>query len=547
MKKGKIRQSISIFMAVALCFGAFWNVPGTVYAAEAENAIEKTVNQAYLSLPSSWSETVYCYAYDSETEKINNGEWPGVKMEKDDVTGYFVYEIPENIEKPRVIFYNSDVNRYPADMEKGFLFETDGKWLFKDNKWEKYQLPVQISFAEESVSYRYDGAEKKPAVIVTEGTKTLTENTEYKLRYENNINACADGVGEEEMPAVIVTGIGAYADRMPVNNRLTFFIEKAEKPGNAPADTMKLPEGTAVKDVPLPEDWEWVQSDLGKNIHENQTIVATAVYHGTDRENYKAVTVTVQLTGNPCEHIGGTATCISGAECEKCGRVYGEIDSTNHKNITIRNQKEADSTQDGYTGDTVCIDCGTVISYGKLIPKTGGGDEILEAGEIVTDTASKAVYKITRTGSKGNTVEYVAPAGNAAVVKIPETILVKGNYCKVTAIGDGAFLNNKTLKMLEMSDSIQTIGKKAFYKCSRLTRIKISSSVNKIGSKAFFGCRNLKKIVIATNSLTNKSIGSKAFKGIAAKAVIQVPKKKLSAYKKILRKKGVGTKVKIRK
>lgn len=33
--------------------------------------VDKVVNKAYLSLPSGWSEPVYCYAYDSATEKIN--------------------------------------------------------------------------------------------------------------------------------------------------------------------------------------------------------------------------------------------------------------------------------------------------------------------------------------------------------------------------------------------------------------------------------------------------------------------------------------------
>ena len=103
--------------------------------------VDKVVNKAYLSLPSGWSEPVKCYAYDSATEKINN-VWPGVEMTKDSATGYYVYEIPENIEKPRVIFYSSDTNRYPADFEDGLLFETDGSYLYKDKKWEKYTPPV---------------------------------------------------------------------------------------------------------------------------------------------------------------------------------------------------------------------------------------------------------------------------------------------------------------------------------------------------------------------------------------------------------------------
>ena len=40
-------------------------------------------------------------------------------MTKDETTGYYVYEIPNSIESPKVIFYCSDSNRYPGDMEPG--------------------------------------------------------------------------------------------------------------------------------------------------------------------------------------------------------------------------------------------------------------------------------------------------------------------------------------------------------------------------------------------------------------------------------------------
>ena len=104
--------------------------------------VEQTGNVAYLSLPSGWGSPVYCYAYDSATGKINNGTWPGQKMKKDSETGYYVYEVPENIEKPRVIFYNSDSNRTPGSMEDGYLLEEEGSYLYKDGKWSQYTAPV---------------------------------------------------------------------------------------------------------------------------------------------------------------------------------------------------------------------------------------------------------------------------------------------------------------------------------------------------------------------------------------------------------------------
>ena len=98
---------------------------------------ELTGNVAYLKLPSGWSEPVKCYAYDASAKDVNNG-WPGVAMTKDTATGLFKYEIPEEYKEPRVIFYSSAENRYPADQQPGLAFETQGSWKYEDGKWAEY-------------------------------------------------------------------------------------------------------------------------------------------------------------------------------------------------------------------------------------------------------------------------------------------------------------------------------------------------------------------------------------------------------------------------
>ena len=58
-------------------------------------------------------------------------------------------------------------------------------------------------------------------------------------------------------------------------------------------------------------------------------------------------------------HSGGTATCIHKAICSVCGAEYGELDPNNHAGKTeVRNAKAATCTENGYTGDTYCMDCG---------------------------------------------------------------------------------------------------------------------------------------------------------------------------------------------
>lgn len=269
-------------------------------------------------------------------------------------------------------------------------------------------------------------------------------------------------------------------------------------------------------------------------------------------------------------HTGGKATCSSQAICDRCKKPYGSFGNT-HIWDAGKVTKAPTATEDGIKTYT-CTECRTE-TRAEVIPKLGAGTETgggLKAGDIVTDTASNAAYKVTRADASGKTVEFTAPAEDVKTVKIPKEIVIKGNAYQVTSIADNAFRNNKTiqtvkigssvkiigksafsgcsgLKKVTLSSSTATIGNNAFYKCTKLTSITIPSKVSRIGSKAFYGCKKLKKITIKTTKLTSKKVGSKAFKGIAAKAVIKVPKKKLTAYKKLLKSKGVGTKAKIKK
>lgn len=71
------------------------------------------------------------------------------------------------------------------------------------------------------------------------------------------------------------------------------------------------------------------------------------------------------------DHTPGTAaTCKAPANCSICGQSYGEKNPSNHAGGTeVRNQKEATTTTEGYTGDTYCLGCGEKIASGTVIPK----------------------------------------------------------------------------------------------------------------------------------------------------------------------------------
>lgn len=117
----------------------------------------------------------------------------------------------------------------------------------------------------------------------------------------------------------------------------------------------------------------------------------------------------------------------------------------------------------------------------------------------------------------------------------------------VKTIGANAFYGCTKLTMVNISDKskLTTIGNNAFYNCKTLTTITIPKKVKTIGTKAFYNCKKLQTINVKSTAL--KKIGKNAFKGIHKKAIINVPKKKYSKYKKLFKGKGQKKSVKMKK
>ncbi|MBQ3599578.1 MAG: leucine-rich repeat protein [Lachnospiraceae bacterium] len=148
---------------------------------------------------------------------------------------------------------------------------------------------------------------------------------------------------------------------------------------------------------------------------------------------------------------------------------------------------------------------------------------VVKKGSVYSHGASNGKYRVTKVNKTDTTgtVAFIKPIKKTkTAVNIPATITIDKCKFKVTVIEKNAFANNKKLK-----------------------KVVIGKNITKIKANAFKGCKNLSKITIRTTALTKKSIGKNAFKGIYAKATIQVPKKKLARYKKWLKAVGVGKKV----
>ena len=198
------------------------------------------------------------------------------------------------------------------------------------------------------------------------------------------------------------------------------------------------------------------------------------------------------INANVCNLSGGLyATGDKGANTV-CGAVLGKgysvIDSGNaqypygiHFDTSAAPESNAPANQ---TGES------TVTST----PITVGASGV--------DTVTGAEVKFVTVQGMNLTVEYTKPENTkSATVVVPDTVIVNNRVCKVTAIAAGAFSKNKKVK-----------------------KVVIGKNINKIGKNTFYGCKNLKKIQIKSKSLTKKSIGKNAFKGVNKKAVITVPK-----------------------
>lgn len=178
----------------------------------------------------------------------------------------------------------------------------------------------------------------------------------------------------------------------------------------------------------------------------------------------------------------------------------------------------------------------------KLNPTTNNNNNnsnssTVKKGTKVTIKGYKYTVKnsseVTFTGVKNK---------KASKISIPATVKIKNKSYKVTAMSEKSLKGVKA-KTIIVGNNVQTIGNSAMENCKQLTNVTLGKNVKKIGKNAFKSDKKLKSITIKSTKL--KSIGKNAFKGINSKAKITVPKKKYTSYKKLMKGKGQGKKVKI--
>lgn len=275
--------------------------------------------------------------------------------------------------------------------------------------------------------------------------------------------------------------------------------------------------------------------------------------------------------------------------CKVCGDEKREVlPKTDHQHTEIRNKMEATCTDEGYTGDTYCTDCGEKLSDGKKIPATGHihigylgkkeatcendgytGDAYckdcgitLKIGKNIPALGHTWEKKsvISPTYTKKGTITYICKrckekkavtTKKLAYPKVGTRYTVSGSTYKVTKAGAEVMVYKTskvarsviipaTIKAKGITYKVTAIGTKAFNGNKKLKKVTIGANIKKISNNAFFKCRSLKMVTIKSVLLTKKTANKKAFKGVNKKMVIKVPKKMKKAYVKIFK----GLKVK---
>lgn len=577
------------------------------YNAASEQSISITIEKADMPAMESVKKKYY-YDIAHEDEIALDGMLPGdagtvtYKMNMQDTTGDIVVQ-PAVAKNGKLSFMVNagnvgDQAKIVIDVETTNYL--NGQIVIDISLMEKRKVSIkageevrliqpQLTYGENLSQLQFEKTTFVDGDIVVEGTLTFSD--------AKMIPSVADTKAEW-----IFTPCEDVYDA--VTGYVAIDVEKAIPTYEKPADLVVSCKDT-LDTIELPEGFSW--EDKSISLQAGQKNVLKIKYEPEDRENYQTVTG-IELSILVQDHIAmqaqreneKKATCTEDGSFEEvigCSVCKQEIErktvvveALGHNWDAGKVTKAATSTQDGVKTYT----CTRDINHTKkeIIPATGGATTTtqsnleqpgkeekttetsedvhsgtqepttekvttkdknpspkpLSEGKEIKDEVNHVTYKVIRSSGKDCEVSYEGSANQGAkAIVIPATVKKDAVTYKVTKIGDNAFKNQKTVTKITIPNNVTTIGKNAFYGCSKLKTITLGKNVTKVGNYAFKGCKNLRTITIKSTKLTTKSVSKKAFKGVTGVTTVKVPKSKLTTYKQLFKKKGLSSKVRVKK
>lgn len=375
---------------------------------------------------------------------------------------------------------------------------------------------AEITLSEKS--YIYTGNPQKPKFTVTMHGTTLTENKDYTIRYENNI-----AVGTA---TVTVTGAGLFCGQTAIPYTIQSSAAKPhthvtviDEAVPATCTTPGLTEGSHCSECGLVFTTQQVVNALGHDWASDFTIDIPATKTSTGemslhckRCNERSrITEIPKLTDN---NAGNNDS--DDPDFDKPDFDNPSFDLPNQNNNNSGNEQSVNKN------NTAAPKVGTVFTVKGLRYRIANRNVRTSTCTVTCLGYNKKYLKNKKKGS--------------VTLSIPAKIAYGKYSCTVTAIGNKAFCGCKALKRVSTGSNVLSIGSKAFSGCKALKKVTILKKTKKIGASAFAKCSNLRTITIKTTSLTKKSIGKKAFHGIAKKAKFKLPSSKKRLYKKWVKK-----------
>lgn len=375
---------------------------------------------------------------------------------------------------------------------------------------------AEITLSEKS--YIYTGKPQKPKVTVTMHGTTLTENKDYTIRYENNT-----AVGTA---TVTVTGAGLFCGQTAIPYTIQSSAAKPhthvtviDEAVPATCTTPGLTEGSHCSECGLVFTTQQVVNALGHDWASDFTIDIPATKTSTGemslhckRCNERSrITEIPKLTDN---NAGNNDS--DDPDFDKPDFDNPSFDLPNQNNNNSGNEQSVNKN------NTAAPKVGTVFTVKGLRYRIANRNVRTSTCTVTCLGYNKKYLKNKKKGS--------------VTLSIPAKIAYGKYSCTVTVIGNKAFCGCKALKRVSTGSNVLSIGSKAFSGCKALKKVTILKKTKKIGASAFAKCGNLRTITIKTTSLTKKSIGKKAFHGIAKKAKFKLPSSKKRLYKKWVKK-----------